>query len=159
MPQHHRSLVCHPLINSTLFSWFKCLQRQICITMNFYKRGSLYGICLPKQCGACIEQNICLFRRNGVLIWKVYFSVDRSWNKYILHHGTALWKLIENGCEETVKHCSQWHNEFKTEVTYMSNLQHQNLVKLFGCCIHGEEKLLIYEYMPTKVWTTSFLAW
>ncbi|CAK9148060.1 unnamed protein product [Ilex paraguariensis] len=62
--------------------------------------------------------------------------------------------LLSDGTVIAVKQLSsksrQGNREFLNEIGMISCVQHPNLVKLHGCCIEGDQLLLVYEYMENN---------
>lgn len=53
--------------------------------------------------------------------------------------------------------------DIQTEINYLGQLQHPNLVKLIGYCLEDEHRLLVYEFMPkgsmeNHLFRSEFLA-
>ncbi|MBA0721518.1 hypothetical protein Golax_009053 [Gossypium laxum] len=61
---------------------------------------------------------------------------------------------LDDGREIAVKKLSQYSNqgkkEFENEAKLLARVQHRNVVNLLGYCIHGNEKLLVYEYVANQ---------
>ncbi|XP_071690220.1 receptor-like kinase TMK4 [Rutidosis leptorrhynchoides] len=61
-----------------------------------------------------------------------------------LHNGTKIAvKRMESGVMGT-----KGLKEFQAEIAVLTKVRHRHLVALLGFCINGNERLLVYEYMP-----------
>ncbi|GAV75473.1 Pkinase domain-containing protein [Cephalotus follicularis] len=62
--------------------------------------------------------------------------------------------FLRDGTQVAIKCLSaeskQGTKEFLTEINIISNIRHPNLVELVGCCIEGNNRILIYEYLENN---------
>ncbi|XP_059307847.1 receptor protein kinase TMK1 [Lycium ferocissimum] len=72
-----------------------------------------------------------------------------------LHDGTKIAvKRMENGIIT-----GKGLNEFKSEIAVLTKVRHRHLVGLLGYCLDGNEKLLVYEYMPQGTLSEHLFNW
>ena len=62
--------------------------------------------------------------------------------------------LLSDGSMVAVKRLSskaeKSNDEFLNEVATISAVQHRNLVKLIGCCVQGNHKILVFEFLQNN---------
>lgn len=62
--------------------------------------------------------------------------------------------VLLDGTELAVKQLitksGQGITEFLNEILAITGVRHRNLVKLKGCCLKGDQRILVYEYVENK---------
>lgn len=52
----------------------------------------------------------------------------------------------------------QGAKEFLTEINVISSIDHKNLVKLYGCCVEGNHRILVYNYLENNSLAQTLLG-
>ncbi|KAF2303552.1 hypothetical protein GH714_019111 [Hevea brasiliensis] len=93
-----------------------------------------------------------LFDFHSILVATNNFDINNKLGQG--GYGPVYKGTLQDGKDVAIKRLSssssQGIEEFKNEMKLISKLQHRNLVRLLGCCVERQEKILIYEYMPNK---------
>ncbi|XAR63702.1 Non-specific serine/threonine protein kinase [Bertholletia excelsa] len=72
-----------------------------------------------------------------------------------LHDGTKIAvKRMESGVVS-----EKGLDEFKSEIAVLTKVRHRHLVALLGYCLDGNERLLVYEYMPQGTLSRHLFSW
>lgn len=72
-----------------------------------------------------------------------------------LHDGTKIAvKRMESGVLS-----EKGLDEFRSEITVLTKVRHRHLVALLGYCLDGNERLLVYEYMPQGTLSRFLFNW
>ncbi|KAL8229356.1 hypothetical protein R6Q57_014256 [Mikania cordata] len=72
-----------------------------------------------------------------------------------LHDGTKIAvKRMESGVMS-----DKGLDEFKSEIAVLTQVRHRHLVTLLGYCLDGNERLLVYEYMPQGTLSRFLFDW
>lgn len=69
-----------------------------------------------------------------------------------LRDGTvAAIKILASESKQGVK-------EFLTEINVISDIEHENLVTLYGCCVEGNHRILVYKFYENNSLSQTLLG-
>uniref|UniRef100_M4EZ04 non-specific serine/threonine protein kinase n=2 Tax=Brassica campestris TaxID=3711 RepID=M4EZ04_BRACM len=76
--------------------------------------------------------------------------------------GVVFRGVLRDGTQVAVKSLSaeskQGTREFLTEINLISIIHHPNLVNLIGCCVEGNNRILVYEYLENNSLSSVLLG-
>ncbi|CAA0832509.1 Protein kinase superfamily protein [Striga hermonthica] len=76
--------------------------------------------------------------------------------------GSVFKGKLRNGQMAAIKVLSsesrQGVREFLTEIQVISDVDHVNLVKLYGCCVEGKQRILVYNYLENNSLAQTLLG-
>ncbi|KAL6180375.1 hypothetical protein ACLB2K_047039 [Fragaria x ananassa] len=149
---------CMSILVAIIFSlhrWRANKKRDVILTTPRLESSSLIKIYrddLREYLGQHDLSELKIYHFDSILIATNSFSITNKLGQG--GFGPVYKGILPEGKEIAVKRLSsssgQGVEEFKNEMLLISNLQHKNLVRIMGCCIKEDEKLLVYEFMPNK---------
>ncbi|RVW32376.1 Cysteine-rich receptor-like protein kinase 29 [Vitis vinifera] len=121
-----------------------------------------------KDCEEILSEDVGM--DHSYMIWAFWFSATDGflgksdctggfgsvYKVYIFHfeQRDIAQGILANGEEIAVKKLAPGSTHgskgFSNEVRLLLKLQHRNLIQLFGCCVEGEHRMLVYEYLHNK---------
>ncbi|MBA0800743.1 hypothetical protein Gohar_011161 [Gossypium harknessii] len=100
------------------------------------------------------DQNFTVFSYSELKVATRGFSASNKIGEGAF--GSVYKGLLTNGSIVAVKMLSielesmRGEREFVSEITTLTNLKHENLVTLVGCCVEGAKRFLVYNYMENN---------
>lgn len=105
-------------------------------------------------------QNIKLYPYKELQIATYYFSAANKIGEG--GFGSVYKGKLKDGTLVAIKVLSaesrQGVREFLTELVTISDIEHENLVKIYGCCVEGVHRILVYGYLENNSLAQTLLG-